>query len=286
MENASKVRSPLRSPVESTRYTRGTAARRARVLEDQLAAVRRDHESLQHAMYEAAQLQRKLCGLRLLRRGPYTVASEIFPVHQLSGDFTCVFEHKDDLVFAIGDITGKGLAAGMWFTHIVGLVRLQVESLKDPAAALSAINRDLLLGRLGLPMTTMFLARLNPCTGDVTYCSAGHPPTLVLSNAGRIETLHVGGPVLGALPDARFVTGQTRLHPGDALLGYSDGIAESRNEQGVEFGAERISNIARAFRASGASTMLFSVLGAAEDFAGSHTREDDMALIVVQRCLG
>ena len=236
-------------------------------------------------MYEAAQLQRKLCGLRLLRRGPYTVASEIFPVCHLSGDFTCVFEHKDDLVFAIGDIAGKGLTAGMWFTLILGQVRLQIGSRKDPAAVLSAINRDLLLSRLGLPLTTMFLARLNTCTGDVSYCNAGHPPILALRNAGHIETLQEGGPVLGALPDVHFVTGRTTLLPGDVLLGYSDGIAECRSEQGVEFGAERITDVARAFRASGASSMLFSVLGAAEDFAGGQTREDDMALIVVHRSL-
>ena len=286
MEKASQVRSRLKRPVESTRYATGIGTRHARVLEDQLAAVRRDRDSLQHAMYEAAQLQRKLCGLRLLRRGPYAVASEIFPIRHLSGDFTCVFEHKNDLVFAIGDIAGKGLAAGMWFTHILGLVRLQIELLKDPAAALSAINRDMLLSRLGLPLTTMFLARLNPCTGDVTYCSAGHPPTLVLHNASHIESLQEGGPVLGALPDARFVTGRTTLHPGDALLGYSDGVAECRNQQGVEFGAERITDAAWASRASDASSMLFSVLGTAEDFADGHTREDDMALMVVHRSLG
>lgn len=286
VENASQVRGLLKAPAQSSRYARGTGTRHIRVLEDQLSAVRRDRDSLQHAMYEAAQLQRRLCGLRLFRRGPYEVASEIFPVRHLSGDFTCVFEDKSELVLAIGDIAGKGLAAGMWFTHILGLVRLQAVSLKDPATALSAINRDLLLSRLGLPLTTMFLARLNTCTGDVTYCSAGHPPTLVLRNAGNIDSLHIGGPVLGALPDAHFVTGRTTMHPGDALLGYSDGVTECRNEQGVEFGVERITDIARAFQASGASSMLFSVLGAAEDFASGHTREDDMALIVVHCSLG
>jgi len=285
MENASKIRSLLRNPAESTGHARGTGARHARLLEDQLASVRRDHDSLQRAMYEAAQLQRKLCGPRLLRCGPYAVANEIFPVRHLSGDFTCVFEHKNDLAFAIGDIAGKGLAAGMWFTHVVGLVRLQIESLNDPAAVLSVFNRDLLLSRLGLPLTTMFLARLNTCTGDVTYCSAGHPPALVLRNAGHFESLQEGGPVLGAFEDSHFVTGRTTLYPGDALLGYSDGIAECQNEQGVEFGAERITDIARAFRPSGASSMLFSILGAVEDFAGGHTREDDMALIVVHRSL-
>jgi serine phosphatase RsbU (regulator of sigma subunit) len=283
VENALQVRGLARRPAESSRQTRRIRAPRTRLLEDQLAAVCRDHDSLRRAMYEAAQQQRKLCGPRLLRRGPYEVASEIFPVRDLSGDFTCVFERNSDLVFAIGDIAGKGLSAAMWFTHVLGLVRLQIEALKDPAAVLSAINRDLLLSRLGLPLTTMFLARLDTCTGEVAYCSAGHPPTLVLRSRARIDSLHEGGPVLGVLPDAQFVNGRTRLHPGDALLGYSDGIAECRNGRGAEFGAESITSVARLFQAASASSMLFSVLGAAEDFAGGHSREDDMALIVVRR---
>src|SRR5437870_11838747 len=106
-------------------------ARRNRVLEDQLATLRREHDDLRRTMYEAAQVQRKLCGPRLLRREPFEIASEIFPVRHLSGDFISVFELGTDLVFAIGDIAGKGLSAGMWFTHVVGMVRLQIEALGD-----------------------------------------------------------------------------------------------------------------------------------------------------------
>jgi len=258
-------------------------ARRNRVLEDQLATLRREHDHLLGAMYEAAQVQRKLCGPRLLRREPFEIASEIFPVRHLSGDFISVFELGADLVFAIGDIAGKDLSAGMWFTHVVGMVRLQVEALGDPAAALSTINRNLLLTLSELPLTTVLVGRLNVQTGEVTYCSAGHPPALLLRNDGRVESLREGGPVLGVLADACFANGQTTLRPGDTLLGYSDGIAECQNENGAEFGAERLAVAAQISRGFSASGTLFSVLGAAEDFAASQSRQDDMALIVVRR---
>lgn len=258
-------------------------ARRNRMLEDQLATLRREHDDLRRTIYEAAQVQRKLCGPRLLRREPFEIASEIFPVSHLSGDFICVFELGTDLVFAIGDIAGKGLSAAMWFTYVVGMVRFQIEALGDLAAALSAINRNLLLTRLELPLTTVLLGRLNRQAGEVTYCSAGHPPALVFRNDGHVESLQEGGPVLGVLAGACFANRQTTLRPGDTLLGYSDGIAECRNENGAEFGAERLAAIAQVSRGSSASGMLFSVLGAAEDFAGSQSREDDMSLIVVHR---
>src|SRR5437899_839691 len=198
-------------------------------------------------------------------------------------DSISLFELFTDMVFAIGDITGKGLSAGMWFTHVVGMVRLQIEALGDPAAALSAINRDLQLTRLELPLTTVLLGRVNLQTGEVTYCSAGHPPALVFCNDGHVESLREGGPVLGVLAGACFVNGRTTLRPGDALLGYSDGIAECRNGNGAEFGAERLAAAAQVSHGSSASSTLFSVLGAAADFAGSQSREDDMALIVVRR---
>jgi hypothetical protein len=72
-------------------------ARGNRVLEDQLATLRREHDDLRRTIYEAAQVQRKLCGSHLLRREPFEIASEIFPVRHLSGDFISVFELGTDL---------------------------------------------------------------------------------------------------------------------------------------------------------------------------------------------
>lgn len=258
-------------------------ARRNRVLEDQLANLRREHDDLQRTIYEAAQVQRKLCGQRLMRRGSFEIASEIFPVRNLSGDFVSVFELDTDLVFAIGDIAGKGLSAGMWFTHLVGMVRLQMEALSDPSAAVSAINRHLLLTGLELPLTTVLLGRLNLRTGEITYCSAGHPPALVFRNNGQVESPREGGPMLGALAGATFANGRTKLRPGETLLAYSDGIAECQNEKGAEFGEEGMAAAAQVCRGCSASSTLFSVLGAAKDFAGGQPPEDDMALIVVCR---
>jgi sigma-B regulation protein RsbU (phosphoserine phosphatase) len=136
---------------------------------------------------------------------------------------------------------------------------------------------------LELPLTTVLLGRLNLQTGEVTYCSAGHPPALVLRNGGHVESLPEGGPILGVLAGACFANGRTTLRPGDTLLGYSDGITECQNEHGAEFGAERLAAAAQISRGSSASGTLFSVLGAAKDFAGDQVRADDMALIVVRR---
>ena len=263
--------------------SRGQAVTADAGLEDQVAELRREYDDLRRVLYEAAQVQRQLCGPRYVRCQSFEIASEIFPVRHVSGDFISLFELENDLVFAIGDIAGKGLSAAMWFTQVVSMLRMQITALGNPAAALSAINRDLLRTRLEFPLTSLLLGRLNVSTGEITYCNAGHPPALLLRSSGQVEHLRDGGPLLGAIAEASFANGQTRLLAGDTLLGYSDGIAECRNLAGSDFGVGHLLSAAQLCGVSSASAMLFSVLGAAEDFAGSRSREDDMALIVVRR---
>lgn len=251
---------------------------------DQLTALRHEHDDLRRAIYEAAQVQRRLCGPRHIRAGEYELASEIFPVRHLSGDFITWLQLDGDLVFAIGDIAGKGLTAGIWFTYLVGMIRRHISALGDPAAALSAVDQDLLLAGVEIPLTTLFLARLNLQSGELTYANAGHPPALLIREHHELEELSMGGPVLG-LPSraSLFVNGHAIVSPGDTLLAYSDGIAESRNESGVEFGTEALFEAVRRFSASNPDIMLFSLLAAVEDFLGSAHRDDDIALLVLHR---
>lgn len=291
MENAVEIRS--RSEPESTahrqdllrsRASRTTkAARHHFSLEQQLAELRRENDDLRRALFEAAQVQRRLCGPRLLKRHSFEIASEIFPVRHLSGDFISLFEVQDDLVFAVGDIAGKGLPAGMWFTHVISNIRLQFTMYRDPSVVLASVNRGLLHAQLELPLTSVFIARLNPRTGELTYCNAGHPPAIVIRDNGYQEKLTQGGPLLGVLPETTFVDGKTILGRGDTLLAYSDGIPECRNAAGLEFGEERLLRDAQLLCASSSASMLFSILANVEDFAGGRPREDDIAVLVMQR---
>src|SRR5215471_15931867 len=113
-------------------------------------------KALYGEVFEALQVPRRLSGPRRVRRGPFEIASEIFPVGYFSGDLVSVFDAGDATFLAIGDIAGKGLTAAMWSTHVLGLIRTYCTSLRSPEAALKAINRDLyVLG--SVPLTTMVL---------------------------------------------------------------------------------------------------------------------------------
>lgn len=245
---------------------------------EELSELRRIHDELRRTVFEAAQMQRRLCGPRYLRRGPYTLAGELFPVQHMSGDFISVFEQDSRLIFALGDIAGKGLVAGMWFTHMVGLIRISIDE-NGPAAAMSAINRELCCTEFAPPLTSLFLASMDLESDEITYCNAGHPPSLIVRRAGTVEALHIGGPILGAVPEAAYSAARVRLEAGDSLLSFSDGIMECRNPLGTEFGTERLILSAESATYSSATGKLFSLLGAVEDFVSTGQREDDFAVL-------
>ena len=250
-------------------------------LEDKLAALQQDYAELHTAIFEAAQIHRRLCAPRLVRHGEFEIASEIFAVRYLPGDFFTVEEASGGLILALGDVCGKGLAAGMWTPCLVGLVRVHAAVTSEPHAIVAGVNREFC--RMHAPLTSVFMARLDPASGTLDYCSAGHPPALLLRASGQLESLSEGGMLLGMAADAPFRTGRVELGAGDILLAYSDGVIESCNNVDQEFGDERLESELRLARTGSADRVLFSILGAVQDFAAPHPLTDDTSLVVVRQ---
>lgn len=260
-------------------------------LELRLAALQKDYAELHTEIFEAAQVHRRLCAPRLVHRGDFEIASEIFAVRHLPGDFFTVAERSNGVVFALGDICGKGLAAGMWTTHLVGLVGARMAVTSEPEAIVAGVNRDICLTGSVMPLASLFLAKLDPITRIVKYCSAGHPPAFLLRANGKLELLSEGGMLLGVVPATSYVSGSVELGAGDVLMIYSDGINESLNCAGEEFGYARLEAQLRLAMAgagdfgpqANADAVLFSVLGAVQDFAAACPLVDDMSLAIVRR---
>ena len=240
------------------------------------------YAELNTAIFEAAQVHRRLCAPRLVRHGAFDVASEIFAVRHLPGDFFSVEETSEGLVIALGDIGGKGLAAGMWVTHLIGLIRTHTAANSDPEAIVAGVNRDIARLSAVEPLSSLFVARLDSRSDMLDYCSAGHPPALLLHANGQLELLSDGGPVLGVVEKALFDRGSVQMDRGDLLLVCSDGILESFNEAEQEFGAMRLQTELRRAQGGTAESVLFSVLGAVQDFAAPQPLTDDMTLVVVK----
>jgi serine phosphatase RsbU (regulator of sigma subunit) len=261
-------------------------------LEQKLETLQKDYADLNAAIFEATQVHRRLCAPSLIRYGAFDIASEIFAVRHLPGDFFTVEETDRGLVFALGDIGGKGLAAGMWVTHLIGLIRTHTAANSEPHAIAAGVNRDIARLVSVEPLSTMFIGRLDATNGTLDYCSAGHPAAMLLRADSRLELLSDGGPMLGVVPAASFDCGTVQLGPDDVMLICSDGILESFDEAEREFGDHRLETEFRRARDASrnsngnsrgsAEAILFSVLGAVQDFAAPRPLMDDMTLVIVR----
>jgi serine phosphatase RsbU (regulator of sigma subunit) len=251
--------------------------------QDELDSLQREKLDLHSQLFEAAQIQRKLSGPRLLRHGDLQFASEVFAARFLSGDFI-TFSKSGSRVFAAhGDIAGKGVAAGMWFTNLAGLLQSYGQPDSDPANIASEVNRHLCYMRPVAPFVTGFIAQIDCDRGELTYCNAGHFPPLLLHADGRSELLQEGGPLLGAIEAAEFRSARLLLAPGDTLVAYSDGVLECANPAGEEFGTERLLETMRSAEGQSAHTRLMMILAALQDFANGTPPRDDISLTVIQR---
>src|SRR5438876_12195048 len=224
---------------------------RRQELEVKLATLQKDYAELHTAIFEAAQVHRRLCAPRLVRYGNFEIASEIFAVRHLPGDFFTIEENNNGVLLTLGDICGKGLAAGMWTTHLVGLVGTHAAVTCEPELIVAGVNRDV-CRMTSVPLASLFLARLDPTSGRLDYCSAGHPPALLLRANGELESLSEGGLLLGVVPAASYVSGCCELGAGDVLMVYSDGITESLNSTEDEFGYARLETQLRRAQAESA----------------------------------
>src|ERR1700752_1849022 len=130
-------------------------------LRDEVDSLLREKLDLHSQLFEAGQIQRKLSGARELRHGCLQFASEVFAARFLSGDFTMFLQHGSRILAAHGDIAGKGIAAGMWFTNLAGLLQSYGRPDSDPAKIATEVNRHLCYLRPVAPFATAFLAQID-----------------------------------------------------------------------------------------------------------------------------
>jgi sigma-B regulation protein RsbU (phosphoserine phosphatase) len=124
---------------------------------------------------------------------------------------------------------------------------------------------------------------IDPRTGELTYCNAGHNPPLLLRSDGTVEWLRGGGTVLGILPEIGYEEMRRPVVSGDAVVLYSDGVTESTGPAEAEFGESRLEQVLRDHRHESARGIVDAVNGAVAEWSTGIPPADDVTLVVVKR---
>jgi serine phosphatase RsbU (regulator of sigma subunit) len=168
---------------------------------------------------------------------------------RVGGDFYDVFPVKDGATaLLIGDVSGHGIQAARTATLVRDVVHAFTHQSVRADEVLERTN--LLLTEKKLPgFVTVFLGILDTETGELRYCSAGHPETMLRRASGETLMLGSGGPPLGIFPEASWKPHRMELEVNDLLLLYTDGVLEARRD-GEMFGEKRLMSLLESARVS------------------------------------
>ena len=236
----------------------------------------------QRELEVAAKVQQRLLPLRAPDIPGYDCCGVTVPSLLVGGDLHDWIELAGgNWGIAVGDVAGKGVPAAILMAGVRAALRAQAEHVYALDHILDRVNHSLIAETATAEFVTLFYGVLDSAARRLTYCNAGHEPP-VLVRGGEVMRLRTGGPLLGVSADARYEFEAIDLHPGDALVVYSDGACDAANYQGERFGRERLLESIRRHAGHGAKRIVDEIQWDIRRFTGLAPAADDMTLLVVR----
>ena len=249
----------------------------ARLLEESMEKRRMEED-----MQMAAEIQRGLLPSSPPTVPGYGVCGVNFPCRTVGGDYFDFMLADGQLLFALGDVSGKGTGAALLMTVLRAAVRAHWAE-RPTAQAMGRINRTVCQNIPSNKYVTFFMGCLDPASGLLSYVNAGHNPPLLVRAEGSVDTLAEGGMVLGFVDPMEYGEGKAELRPGDMLVVFSDGVTETWSAADEEYGEARLADLLVRERALGPKELQAALLTALDAFSRGTKATDDRTLIIIKR---
>jgi sigma-B regulation protein RsbU (phosphoserine phosphatase) len=185
------------------------------------------------------------------------------------------------LWFFVGDVTGKGVSAALLMSHLHAMFRTLVTADLPLEGIVERASRALCESTLPTHYATLACGRAGP-DGMVEICNAGHPQPL-LARAGRVSGVEASGLPIGMFCDQKFGSARFQVDPGDTFLLYTDGVTETQDPAGAEYGAERLGRLLSLRGELDPQGLVEACVADVAAFRASAPKADDLTLMALQR---
>jgi len=219
------------------------------------------------------------------------IAFRTKPANTVAGDYYDAFlrpaptgsASASHLLVLVADVAGKGIPAGMLMANLQASVHVLASEPVPLHDLVPRLNRSFSWrSGNGRHFVTTFLGELDPVTHDFTWVNAGHNPPLLVRVDGTIERLVDGGLPLGMFAEARYQCGRDRLHAGDTLYIYTDGVTEAVDDHGAEYGDSRLERLAVTMAGLNAAESLSRLFTSVGQFTGAAPQSDDITCLILR----
>jgi serine phosphatase RsbU (regulator of sigma subunit)/catechol 2,3-dioxygenase-like lactoylglutathione lyase family enzyme len=231
----------------------------------------------------AKQVQTRLFPQTLPQLTTLDYSGTCIQARQVGGDYYDFLDlGKERLGLVVGDISGKGIAAALLMANLQANLRSQCAiALDQPQRFLQLVNRLLYENSIESAYATLFFSEYDDQTRGLRYVNCGHLPVLMLRHDGTLEKLDSTCTVLGLFKEWDCSIGERLLRSGDTIVLYTDGVTESFDGAGEEFGEYRLIESLRRHREQSAAVLVDSIVDDLKKFC-PHEQSDDITLIVAK----
>jgi phosphoserine phosphatase RsbU/P len=280
---------PTRTRRNGRREFRRKPAQERRPIADRLVRYRLDHLTatercwLEQDLQRAAQVQRQLLPDEHLRFEGWEISYCYQALGPVGGDYCDIMTDgagERELLFALGDASGKGVAASLLMAQLHAIFHSLCSSSVPVQELVERANRILCQQAAWFSYTTLVCVRATS-EGDVEICNAGHCPPFLVGQAG-ITQIESGGLPLGLFPDARCSVTRKRLAKGESLFLYTDGLTEARDGSDCEYGNERLLRRVREGSALPPQALIETCMQSVAGFQAGVPSSDDVTVMAMR----
>jgi sigma-B regulation protein RsbU (phosphoserine phosphatase) len=244
-------------------------------------------ECLNREVEIAREVQERLFPQKLPAVAGLDYAGHCRPALGVGGDYYDFLAlPQEHLGVAIGDVSGKGIAAALMMASLQASLRGEAtRAPENLAAAVANINRLVFEASADNRYATFFYGQYDPRTRKFDYVNAGHNPPMLFHHAlgqWTVRRLEIGGTVIGLIESYAYQQGSISLAPGDLLVAYTDGISEAMNCADEEWGEDRMMGTIETCDGLPAQEILQKIFTAADAFVAGAKQHDDMTLVVLR----
>jgi len=206
------------------------------------------------------------------------------PANTVGGDFYDIVPLADGRVLlALGDVAGKGSPAALLMALLLAMMRTLVDEGFDGAALMNRLNAQVSKHAPPSRFVTLFIATLDPVTGQLTYVNAGQNPPLLRRAGGAYERLRDGGIALGMSARATYTAGRAELRQGDVIVMYSDGVTEAEDAVGRPFDETGLQQVVDGRGWGSAKELGWATFAAVEHHTEERRLLDDLTVLVARK---
>lgn len=272
----------------------GDTVEAERLLADPLTRFCLDHltsveqRALEEDLDLASRIQRELLPKLEAGLGGWEIAYHYQAAGPVSGDYCDLIQgDAGETYFLVGDVAGHGVAAAMLMSHLSATLRTLISVGLPLGQLMERASRIFCESSLPTQYATLVCGRASS-SGEIEVCNAGHPPPLVIRTSGPggpdgIVRLDATGLPIGMFCSESFSSQIVQLDRGETLLLYTDGLLETQNLSGDEYGMERLLTLAASATALTPQAIVDRCVGNLASYRGTATSTDDVTVMAVRR---